>query len=161
MRIFTFGASALAGIVLAVATAASVPSIASPVYVGVEGESIAVSGYDAVSYFTGDGAPVRGSSAHEVQFGGATYRFASADNAATFAANPAAYAPQYGGHCSWAAARGYLAPGDPTQYAVVDGRLFLNFNAEVKAMWDADRAGFIAAADRNWPRFPANARVGG
>ena len=33
---------------------------AAPVYVGVEGGNIAVSGYDAVSYFEGDGVPVKG-----------------------------------------------------------------------------------------------------
>lgn len=134
---------------------------AKPVYVGVEGGHIAVSGYDAVSYFEGDGVPVKGDAAFAVEHDGAVYHFASAAHAATFKADPAAFAPQYGGHCSWAMSRGYLAPGDPLAYAVVDGKLYLNFNQEVKAKWDEDRAGFIAAAEKNWAVIPDDAKFGG
>lgn len=134
---------------------------AKPVYVGVEGGNVAVSGYDAVSYFAGDGVPVQGSADFAVAHDGAVYHFASAANAARFAADPAAFAPQYGGHCAWAMARGYLAPGDPLAYAVVDGKLYLNFNQAVKAKWDTDRAGFIAAAAKNWAAMPDDARFGG
>lgn len=134
---------------------------AAPVYVGVEGGKIAVGGYDAVSYFEGEGVPVEGDAAFAVEHDGATYHFASAEHAARFAADPAAFMPQYGGHCAWAMSRGYLAPGDPMQYALVDGKLYLNFNAEVKAKWDMDRAGFIAAAEKNWAVIPADAKFGG
>jgi hypothetical protein len=41
------------------------------------------------------------------------------------------------------------------------GRLFLNYNAEVKAMWLQDIPGFITSADANWPGFPDDARFGG
>lgn len=134
---------------------------AAPVYVGVEGGNVAVSGYDAISYFEGAGVPVKGNADFAVAHDGAVYHFANAANAARFAANPEAFAPQYGGHCSWAMARGYLAPGDPLAYAVVDGKLFLNFNQDVKAKWDQDRAGFIASAEKNWAVIPADAKFGG
>lgn len=134
---------------------------AKPVYVGVEGGEVAVSGYDATSYFTGDGVPVKGSADFAVEHDGAVYHFANAANAARFAADPEAFVPQYGGHCAWAMARGYLAPGDPLAYAVVDGKLYLNFNQAVKAKWDADRAGFIAAAETNWAAMPDDAKFGG
>jgi YHS domain-containing protein len=136
-------------------------AIAAPTYVGVEGEIIAVSGYDAVSYFDGDGTPIKGDAAHAVEHDGAVYHFANAANAARFAANPAAFAPQFGGHCAWAMGRGYLAPADPEQYAVVDGKLYLNFNAAVKKMWDKDRAGFITSGHENWKKLPADAKFGG
>lgn len=136
-------------------------AIAAPVYVGVEGGNIAVSGHDPVSYFAGNGVPVKGSAAHAVKYEGAVYHFASADNASRFAADPAAFAPQFGGHCAWAMARGYLAPGDAAQYAVVDGKLYLNFNAEVKATWDTDRAGFITTGHKKWKDVPADAKFGG
>ncbi|MDZ3831227.1 MAG: YHS domain-containing (seleno)protein [Sphingopyxis sp.] len=152
----------LASAVLPLSLGAFLPqAYAAPVYVGVDGGDVAVSGYDAVSYFEGDGVPVKGKADHVVAHDGAVYHFASAENAARFAADPAAFMPQYGGHCAWAMARGYLAPGDPTQYAVVDGKLYLNFNAEVKARWDQDRAGFIAAAEKNWAEMPADAKFGG
>lgn len=152
----------LAAIALPLSLTAFTPqAYAAPVYVGVEGGNIAVSGYDAVSYFEGDGVPVKGSEAFAVEHDGAVYHFASAEHAEKFSADPAAYMPQYGGHCAWAMSRGYLAPGDPLQYAVVGGKLYLNFNAEVKAKWDTDRAGFIAAAEKNWAVIPADAKFGG
>lgn len=133
---------------------------AKPVYVGVDGANIAVGGYDAVSYFESDGVPVKGSAEFTVAHDGAVYQFASAEHAARFAADPDAFMPLYGGHCAWAMARGALAPGDPMQYAVVDGKLYLNFSADVKTKWDADRAGFIAAAETKWVDIPDDAKFG-
>jgi len=40
---------------------------------------------------------------------------------------------------------------DPTIWAIVDGKLYLNKNAGVQKRWDADRSGFIQKADRQWP----------
>lgn len=150
---------ALAGIAASatIVTAAD----ARPVYIASESTRVAVSGHDAVSYFRGNGVPRMGNPAFAVRYGGADYHFASADNAAAFKANPTAFAPQYGGHCAWAMGRGYLAPGDPTQYSVVDGKLYLNFNADVKAMWGKDISGFIKKGDTNWPTFPDDAKFGG
>ena len=69
-----------------------------------------------------------------------------------FIENPEAYAPQYGGYCAWAvSAKNDFAPADPKQWAIVDGKLYLNYDAEVKQWWDDDRARHIAAADKNWP----------
>ena len=130
-----------------------------PVFIDPDGPAnVAVSGYDTVSYFADDAVPVMGDPAHQVEYNGVSYYFSSAENAALFEADPSQYAPQYGGHCAWAMSRGRLAPGDPTQFSVVDGKLYLNFNAAVKAMWVQDIPGFIALADAAWPGIPADAR---
>lgn len=148
---FTFGRRPL----LAMAAAAMIGSTglsfaAGPeIYTGTL-SSLAAGGYDVVAYFT-EGRPVRGSAAHTHRWKGATWRFASAAAREAFAANPERYAPAYGGHCSWAASQGYRASGDPLQWRIVDGRLFLNYNASVHRTWLTDTAGFIRAADRNWP----------
>jgi hypothetical protein len=71
-----------------------------------------------------------------------------------------AFAPQYGGHCAWAMARGSLAPGDPTVYKVVDGKLYLNFNKQVQSNWLKDIPGFIAKANIEWPKIPDTASFG-
>lgn len=152
--------AALAFAVSAAGLLAGGAAMAGPVYTGEQGD-VAVGGYDAVSYFTGDGTPSKGSPEFAVRHGNAVYHFASAANAETFRADPEHYAPKYGGHCAWAMARGYLAPGDPLQSRVVDGRLYLNFNAEVKAQWVKDIPGFIASAEKNWPGFPDDAKFGG
>jgi YHS domain-containing protein len=130
-----------------------------PVFTGPAGsENVAVSGYDTVSYFEGDGVPIEGSKEHRVKYNGVEYHFASAENAAKFQAEPAKFAPQYGGHCAWAASRGKLASGDPKLYAVVDGKLYLNFNEKVQETWNTDIPGFIEKADEEFPKIPADAR---
>ncbi|MDP6952813.1 MAG: YHS domain-containing (seleno)protein [Alphaproteobacteria bacterium] len=58
----------------------------------------AIEGYDAVAYHL-EGKPVEGSDAFEHDWEGATWRFASAENRDLFAADPAKYAPAYGGYC--------------------------------------------------------------
>lgn len=119
--------------------------------IDVDGAGLALRGYDTVSYFT-EGRPRRGLDAHSTRWNGATWRFASAANLARFRAAPQTYAPQFGGYCAWAVSRNYLAPGDPLQWRIVDGQLFLNFNAQAKALWEADRAASIVRGRANWPR---------
>ena len=111
---------------------------------------LALQGHDPVAYFT-QGGPLSGSPEWEADWQGLRWRFASARNLAAFLADPAAFAPQYGGHCAWAAARGYLAESDPHAWRIVEGRLFLNANARIQRRWERDIPGFIRAADANWP----------
>lgn len=128
-----------------------------PIYTKNAGETLALSGYDAVSYFVGDGTPVEGAAEHTVLFQGYEYRFANAENAATFSAEPAKYAPAYGGYCAWAiGANDALAPGDPNVYEVVDGKLYLNFNEQVQGKWQENKEGFITQGDTNYPNHDAS-----
>jgi len=113
-------------------------------------ERLAVGGYDVVSYFT-PGAPVVGSAEHTVRWRGGRFRFASAEHAATFKADPEPYAPRFGGYCAWAVSRGYVAKGDPTVWAVVEGRLYFNYDPSVAERWKQDPAGNIRRAEANWP----------
>ena len=130
-----------------------------PVFTGPSGsEAIGISGYDAVSYFVGDGTPVEGSKDHRVRYNGVEYHFATAENAEKFQTEPAKYAPQYGGHCAWAASNGKLAPGDPKLAAVVDGKLYLNFNETVQETWNKDIPGYIEKADKEFPKISPDAR---
>lgn len=107
-----------------------------------------------MAYFA-EGRPVRGRPEFTHAWAGATWHFASAANRDRFAAEPARYAPAYGGHCAWAAAEGYLAPIDPQAWRIVDGRLFLNYDRSVQRRWERDIPGNIARADRNWPQLSA------
>lgn len=96
---------------------------AAPVYAN---DGIAVEGSDVVSYFT-QGAPLKGLAEFFYIWNGTTWHFANATNRDTFAADPAAYAPQYGGYCAWAVSEGYIAPTVPEAWRIVDGKLYLNF----------------------------------
>ncbi|MCC1481357.1 YHS domain-containing (seleno)protein [Roseibaca sp. Y0-43] len=115
----------------------------------------ALDGYDPVAYFT-EGAPRRGDASYSLDWNGQRWHFASAANRDAFAADPAAYAPQYGGNCAWAVAEGYLAPVDPEAWVIVDGKLYLNANRRIQRRWERDIPGFIARADANWPGLRNN-----
>lgn len=121
-------------------------SIAGPQFV------VAVQGYDAVSYFEG-GKPVKGEFLHSVHWNGATWLFATEANQQRFRKNPAAYAPQFDGYCALAASLGYKAPGDALTWKIVDGKLYLNFNAEAARFWNQDVPGNIRKGEDNWPRL--------
>lgn len=122
---------------------------AAPIYTGLFSNT-AVQGHDVVAYFT-EGRPVEGSRAFTTEYQGAEFRFVSQQNLDTFLAEPEAYAPQYGGYCAWAVAQGQRAKGDARHWAIVDGKLYLNFNEDIQSDWNADRENFITQADENWP----------
>jgi YHS domain-containing protein len=111
---------------------------------------IAVDGSDVVGYFT-QGAPVAGDPAITFAYMGVTWLFASEANSDAFAADPARYAPQYGGYCAYAVSQGYTAPTVPEAWTIVDDKLYLNFSTGVRSRWERDIPGHIAAADANWP----------
>lgn len=134
---------------LASTSAVAAPSPAAPP-VSMSEDGLAIGGYDPISYFT-DGGPVFGSAAFEHRWNGATWRFASAKARDRFAADPAAFAPQFGGYCAWAVSQTYIAPGDPKVWRIVDGRLYLNFNERAKKLWEADLVGAIERGKANWP----------
>jgi YHS domain-containing protein len=107
-------------------------------------------GYDVVAYFD-QGKPVQGTASHEFVYGGVTWRFASKKHRDLFEADPEKYAPQYGGFCSWGAASGKLFDVDPVNgWTIVDGKLYLNFNADLNKTFARDSAKFIPKADKNW-----------
>jgi hypothetical protein len=112
-------------------------------------------GYDVVAYFT-EGTPVPGQPDLTHDHGGVTWRFASARHRDLFREQPGKYAPQYGGFCSWGVAQGKLFDVDPVNgWKIVDGKLFLNFNADIQATWETDIRGFINKADANWRKLNA------
>jgi len=119
-------------------------------------QGVAIRGYDPVAYFD-TGAPIVGNPAIKYEWQGATWLFATTAHRDAFSADPQHYAPQYGGYCAYAVSRGTTADADPHQWAVVDGKLFLNNNALAKKLWDQDRPGNIKAGDENWPLIPKEA----
>lgn len=112
--------------------------------------NVAVSGYDTVAYFT-ENQPVEGSASYATQYQGADWYFSNQENLDAFKANPGKYAPQYGGYCAWAVAKNKTAKGDPTQWAIHDGKLYLNYNADIRATWLKDKETLIMDADKHWP----------
>ena len=112
--------------------------------------NLAVKGYDTVAYFT-DGKPAKGKKSFQTEWRGAQWRFVSQAHLDLFKQDPEKYAPQYGGYCAFAVANNQLAGIDPTQFSVVEGKLYLNYNAKIQKQWLANRDPFIDQANQNWP----------
>lgn len=140
------------GVVLTLMLASALaPAVAQrPVHVNADETELAIYGYDPVAYFS-EGKPVEGRAEYTAVHDGATWRFASTAHRDRFAADPAAYAPQYGGFCAFGVAGDYKVKVDPTAWRIVEGKLYLNYDARVQRRWVADIPGFIAKAGVNWP----------
>ena len=115
----------------------------------VEGR-VAIDGTDPVAYFT-EGRPVVGEVGITHEWNGAVWQFSSAANRDAFAANPTAYAPQFGGYCAWAVSRGYTASTVPEAWKIVNGKLYLNYSRRIQRRWERDAPGNIARGNENWP----------
>lgn len=110
---------------------------------------IAINGFDPVSYFN-ERRPVRGSEEFEHTWNNAKYHFLSKENLDLFKNNPEMYVPQYNGYCAFAMSRGDYARINPEAYAIVDDKLYLTYDRDIKSAWIRDKENYIAKADRNW-----------
>lgn len=118
----------------------------TPVYAP---NGVAINGYDPVAYFQ-DNKPVAGKAEFSFEWNGAKWQFASAENLAKFKEHPEQFAPQYGGYCAYGASRGYLAQTDAQAFTILDNKLYLNYNLEVRTEWMKDLNNRIAKANENW-----------
>jgi len=117
-------------------------------------QGLAIRGYDPVAYFT-EGRPIEGLAEYRLEWHGAIWQFASAENRALFTADPMAYAPQFGGYCAWAVSQGYTASVNPNAWDIVDGKLYLNYSTGIQNRWQRDRDQNIQSAEREWPGIVA------
>ncbi len=110
----------------------------------------AINGYDPVAFFT-ESKPVKGKDEYTITWKDARWSFASRENLELFKADPEKYAPQYGGYCAFGTADGHKAPTEPGTWTILNGKLYFNYNDEVKKQWDKNRDSLITKADANWP----------
>jgi YHS domain-containing protein len=109
----------------------------------------AIKGYDPVAFFT-ESKAIKGADSLIFEWNGAVWHFQNEENRQAFISNPETYAPQYGGYCAYGWSRGYAAPTEPDAWTIVDGKLYLNYNLDVKAEWEKDKEGYIRKADENY-----------
>jgi YHS domain-containing protein len=115
-----------------------------------DGNGLALQGYDPVGFFT-DNRPVKGNQQFQSQYQGATYYFASAEHKAAFDKEPAQYEPQFGGFCAYGASRGKTVPIKIEAWQIVNGRLLMQYDLDVKGKFNTDPQGNLSKADKNWP----------
>ncbi len=128
-------------------TVSQASSMEPPVYAE---NGIAINGYDAVAYIETVSAN-EGSDEFSFDWMGATWKFISQENLDKFMASPEEYAPQYGGYCAYAVARGYTATTVPDAFTIHEGKLYLNFSKSVERRWRQNMLSYIESGDRNWP----------
>ncbi|MEM7359404.1 MAG: YHS domain-containing (seleno)protein [Pseudomonadota bacterium] len=113
-------------------------------------DEVAMDGFDVVAYFQ-KSAPTKGAMQFRVEHKGKSWLFASQENADAFAANPAAYEPQFNGWCAYAISEGYGAEVDFVNgWAILDNKLYLNWDAEVRDIFIDQQTERKAQADANW-----------
>lgn len=128
---------------------APTPGLAKTAKIYSEG-GIAIDGTDAVAYFK-QGKPVAGLPEFSHTWNGTKWLFSSEENRAAFAADPIAFAPQYGGYCAYAVSKGYTASTVPEAWKIVDGKLYLNYSKTVQFLWERNQSQRIIDANANWP----------
>lgn len=120
--------------------------------INIDEQKIILQGYDPVAYFT-EQTPTQGDKQLSTTYGGAIYLFASEENLKAFQANPAKFAPQFGGFCAMGAALGKKLDGDPEVWKIVDGKLYLNVNSDAMTKWSEDIPDNLQKANDNWPHI--------
>ena len=108
-----------------------------------------VSGYDLVSYQTGE-KPLRGNGNHLSVINGETYLFINEQNKKMFDRNPQKYLPGFGGYCAYGVSVGKKFVGDPDVWKIVDGKLYLNLDTKIQGLWIKDIEGNVAKANIQW-----------
>ncbi|ABD82026.1 YHS domain-containing (seleno)protein [Saccharophagus degradans] len=112
----------------------------------------AVQGYDVVSYHI-EKRPAKGNGHYVATHNGATYLFSSEENLSEFKKSPEKYAPAYNGYCAFGVSVGKKFIGDPEVWRIVEGKLYLNLDANIQSEWLKDVPGKIKEADKNWKRI--------
>ena len=110
---------------------------------------VAIKGYDPVAYQT-DNKALKGDAKFSATHNGVMFHFAGSANRDLFIATPEKYAPQYGGYCAFGVTKGYKADINPNAFAIIDGKLYLNYDTKVQTMWRKNTAGSITIANSRW-----------
>lgn len=111
---------------------------------------VALHGYDPVAYFEESG-PVPGDADYAYDWADATWHFASAANRDRFGADPARYAPQFGGFCTFAVSKGFTADVSPEAWHIADDKLYVFADRNVRDDWVASLAdGSLEASEAGW-----------
>jgi YHS domain-containing protein len=116
------------------------------------GDDVMLLGHDPVAYFT-RGTPTRGNKEIASSLPGRTYYFESSQNKTLFDASPQKYEPQYGGFCANGAPYKIKLGSDPSEFEIVNGRLFIFGDILGREMWKLHRDENITNADRVWPEI--------
>ncbi len=140
-------------VILVAAGAAAMLSIGGPpndeIALWNQTNDVAISGYDTVAYFA-KGEAMEGDEAFSHRWQDATWLFAEAGHRDLFASDPERYAPQFGGFCATGMTYGATAKADPEVWAIIDDKLYLNFDEYAHEIFHDNVETNVANAERKW-----------
>lgn len=113
---------------------------------------LAIQGYDTSAYWL-KGTPQLGLQSHAVTWQGTPWHFATQTDADAFAANPARYAPKFGGFCTRAMSLKKVVDGDPEVWRIFEERLYLFARPVGGTYFDKGPAAMIAKAQAHWDKL--------
>lgn len=119
---------------------------------------VAIEGYDPVAYFT-EGKAMKGSEEYAYDWLGTPWHFANEKHRGMFTADPARYAPQYGGYCTLGVGLdGHAAENiDPERaWRIIDDKLYFVYDPTYVGELDGPgKETWLANAEANWPTLKA------
>jgi len=128
----------------------SVQTIFAKELISINEQGLMLEGYDMVSLLQNKKA--KGIAEFSAKYHGAIYWFTSADNQAKFNQNPQKYEPAYGGYCAVAAFYNKVEPGNINNYALHDGKIYVNRNDKAQGIWNKKGPEtIIKKSNENWP----------
>ena len=127
-------------------------NLSAGVDTGTDINDVILAGHDTVAYHL-KGRPVEGDPAITAVYEGAIYRFANTRHRDLFVADPAKYAPAYGGYCALGTSFGKKFDVDGKAFEVVNGRLYVNKNREIYQTWRKEIPANIEKAEQHWPKI--------
>ena len=111
--------------------------------------SLAINGYDVVAYFTQSKA-IEGKEEYAYEWSETKWIFSSEDNKKLFVASPEKYVPEYGGYCAFVVSNGFTANTDTNSFEIIDSKLYLFADDEMKANWKNEQNENMNKSNANW-----------
>lgn len=125
------------------------PALAKGAGVSVDSTGTAIQGYDTRAYWS-EGQARLGDALFLVEWQGVPWRFATQAEADTFAADPASFAPKFGGFCTRAMSFKKVVDGDPEVWRIFEGALYLFARPVGGTAFDKGQVAMIGKAQAYW-----------
>lgn len=113
-------------------------------------DRVAIDGYDLVAYFKKKEA-MKGNPEHAVEYGDTIYYFASRSHQNAFLKHPTKYLPRFGGFCPVNLGDGKAVEGNPKEFTIRDGQLYLCASGEAKQAFEGEPKKIVHKAEQNAP----------
>jgi len=113
---------------------------------------IALQGYDPVAFHNEKKAQ-KGNPYIATEHKGYKFLFTSEENKLSFEKDASSYLPAFGGYCAYGVSLGVLFPVETDTWEIIDGQLVLQYNGEIKNLFEENKEENLMKARENWQRM--------